>query len=217
MKQTTLTFPEINLPTREAHRLRGYFGNFFKEHSPLLHNHYADGKSIYQYPLVQYKVIEGTPTLSGFGEGAQLLMDLFLQINELKIGERIFPLTHKQIKCREVEAGIGDDLYEYKFETVWMALTQKNHTRYLDTPDEEKRAFLEKLLCNHILAAFKGTDIWVKKRILVKAKLKEVPTKFKDQSMLAFHGTFTTNAQLPDLMGIGKSVSRGYGSVRLTN
>lgn len=215
IKQTTLTFPEINLPTREAHRLRGYFGNIFKEHSPLLHNHYADGSVMYRYPLVQYKVIGGTPTLLGLGEGAQLLMDLFLEIKELKLGDKTYPLAHKQIKCREVTAELSEDLHEYEFETLYMALTQKNHKEYTALKEDEKGAFLNRLLRNHILAAYKGMDVWVKERIMVKAHLQEQQTNFKDQKMLVFGGRFTTNALLPDLIGIGKSVSRGYGSVRL--
>ena len=54
---TTIRFPEIALRTRDAHKLRGYFGNLFQEHSPLLHNHWEDGTSRYAYPLVQYKVV----------------------------------------------------------------------------------------------------------------------------------------------------------------
>ncbi|GAB3029743.1 hypothetical protein [Spirosoma pulveris] len=77
---TTITFPEIALRTRDAHKLRGYFGELFKEHSPLLHNHLeadmpaeADGavavKFRYAYPLVQYKVLDQVPTLVGLGRG----------------------------------------------------------------------------------------------------------------------------------------------------
>ena len=39
---TTITLPEITLRTRDGHKLRGYFGELFREHSPLLHNHYAE-------------------------------------------------------------------------------------------------------------------------------------------------------------------------------
>ena len=63
---TTITFPEINLQTRDAHKLRGYFGTLFREHSPLLHNHLESGETQYRYPLVQYKVIGQTPMLAWF-------------------------------------------------------------------------------------------------------------------------------------------------------
>ena len=76
----TIQFPEIALATRDAHKLRGYFGRLFEEHSPLLHNHLEGGKLRYAYPLVQYKVLDQIPTLIGLEEGARLLIELFLKI-----------------------------------------------------------------------------------------------------------------------------------------
>ncbi len=42
--QTIIRFPEIQLATCDSHKLRGYFGNLFKEYSPLLHNHLESGE-----------------------------------------------------------------------------------------------------------------------------------------------------------------------------
>ena len=44
-------------------------------------------------------------------------------------------------------------------------------------------------------------------------ELKEVPTKLKGTPMLGFLGTFSVNFEIPDYWGIGKSVSRGFGTV----
>lgn len=216
MQHTLLKFPEINLPTRAAHQLRGYFGDFFREKSPLLHNHYENGDPIYRYPLIQYKVVNGTPMLLGIGEGAPLLLKLFLEVNELKIADTIYPLEHKHLKCDEVEIGYSEQLHEYRFETLWMALNQRNFDRYHNTPAEEQNAFLERQLQNHILAIFKGLNIWLQphERIMVKAKLTTHRTQFKDKKMLAFGGTFVANVHLPPYIGIGKSVSRGFGTIR---
>ena len=77
---TLIRFPGIHLETRDAHKLRGYFGNLFKEHSPLLHNHFEDGQLRYKYPLVHYKVIQEVPMLVGLNEGAALLTELVLSL-----------------------------------------------------------------------------------------------------------------------------------------
>jgi hypothetical protein len=45
-------------------------------------------------------------------------------------------------------------------------------------------------------------------------KLKEVPTSLKGTPMLGFLGTFSVNFEIPDYWGIGKSVSRGFGTVK---
>ncbi len=42
----------------------------------------------------------------------------------------------------------------------------------------------------------------------------EKRTGFKDNLMTAIGGGFTTNAMLPDWVGLGKSVSRGYGTIQ---
>lgn len=215
---STLTFPQIRLATRDAHKLRGYFGTLFQEHSPLLHNHLESGGLRYAYPLVQYKVIRGVPTLLGIGEGANLLVDLFLQLHQLEIDGEVYPLDHKDLKCREVEAGYSDDLHTYRFVTQWMALTQRNYVEYRELSPEEQQDRLRQLLRNHILAVFKGLGIWLEphERILTQIRLAPRSTRFKDQKMLTFSGEFTTNAVLPRWIGVGKSVSRGFGTVEVS-
>ncbi len=48
---------------------------------------------------------------------------------------------------------------------------------------------------------------------MVKGNYFEKMTKFKNQEMLAFNGNFVTNAELPNWVGIGKSPSRGFGTI----
>jgi len=219
MKQACLKFPHFHLPTRAAHHLRGYFGNLFREHSPLLHNHYADGSLRYRYPLVQYKVVDGVPMLVGLGEGAQLLVDLFLQFEELEIDGQAYPLHHKHIQCRELEMGYSEALHRYEFKTLWMALNQRNYREYRAESEEQRRAHLMRILRGNILSAFKGLGIWLApdQKILCQPVVRERQTQFKNQPMLAFTGHFTTNALLPPWIGLGKAVSRGFGVIRPVN
>lgn len=213
---TTIRFPEISLETRDAHKLRGYFGEYFKEHSPLLHNHYEDGSSRYRYPLVQYKVIDKVPTLLGIKEGAELLSGLFLKINELDIAGRIYPVYSKNITQQQHQVGIADELFNYKFANHWMALNAENYKKYLQADEPGKNQLLDQLLRNNLLSFFKGVDIWLEGKIMAKGKFVPKTSKFKDQKMLVFSGEFTSNAQLPDLVGIGKSVARGFGTIKQT-
>ena len=113
--QTTIQFPEIQLQTRDAHKLRGYFGNLFKEHSPLLHNHYENGKTRYAYPLVQYKVIDKTPLLVGLQEGADLLVSLFLKIRKIDIEGQQYPVLAKNIQQKQYDLTVNRQLYNYRF------------------------------------------------------------------------------------------------------
>lgn len=208
-----LQFPEVKLATRDAHKLRGYFGNLFKTHSPLLHNHFADGANIYRYPLVQYKVINGTPTLVGLAEGAELLMQLFLEIKELNIDGYIIPVKHKQIQSEFVAINTDVHLHNYKFVNLWMALNQKNYAKYRTASQEERYLLLHSIITGNILSFYKGIGYNSELPVLVQLTSYEKSTKFKGKQMLAFSGRFTVNAQLPNYIGLGKSVSRGFGTI----
>ncbi|NJN34994.1 MAG: CRISPR-associated endonuclease Cas6 [Saprospiraceae bacterium] len=213
----TITFPEIRLARRNAHQLRGYFGNLFKEHSELLHNHFADGGLRYGYPLVQYKIVGGVPTLLGFEEGGKLLTELFLQIKNLDIEGRSYPVFAKNIVAKTGTIGLSDQLHFYDFDSLWMALNQENYERYLNYSEEARRAQLQSIAVNNIRALFTalGLNLLREQEIKVALNVEERFTHFKNQKMLAFTGQLVTNALLPDLAGLGKSVSRGFGVVRV--
>lgn len=214
LNQTIIRFPDIQLKTRDGHKLRGFFGNLFREHSPLLHNHFEDGTHRYAYPLVQYKVIDKVPMLTGFQEGSELLIDLFLKIKELVIDDTLYPVYSKNIENKTVVFDDFDTLKTYNLKTLWLGLNQKNHKIYrqMDSPDE-KRKFLDRILRNNILSFYKGVNYWTEEKIMVTANLKSKTTHLKGIEMMGFTGTFVTNAILPDFAGLGKSVSRGFGTV----
>ena len=218
LHQTIIRFPEINLETRDAHKLRGYFGTLFQEHSPLLHNHLETGENVYRYPLVQYKVIAGVPTLVGLNEGADLLIGLFLKIRELQIGGRSYPVLQKNIESKMVPVGLSDDLHGYRFETLWMALSQRNYAEYMAEPEEQKPQHLKAILTGNMLSFLKAMNYMAEAAILVNLKIiAERETQFKNNTMLAFQASFVTNTLLPEYAGLGKSVARGFGTIILDN
>ena len=214
-----IQFPEITLTTRDAHKIRGYFGRLFETHSPLLHNHLEGGGHRYAYPLVQYKVLNQVPTLIGLEEGARLLTELFLKIKELSIEGKCFQLTSKHIKSGHTVTGIADELFRYQFQTLWMALNQQNYQRYRQEDEIGQKQILQRIAIGNILSFLKGLNIFIaeQERIMIKLELEPKKTRFKDQEMLGFTGHFTTNAILPDYIGLGKAVSRGFGTIKLIN
>ncbi|HET8837796.1 MAG TPA: CRISPR-associated endonuclease Cas6 [Flavobacteriaceae bacterium] len=212
---TRIKFPEIKLQTRDAHKLRGYFGNLFKEHSTVLHNHYDDGRLRYKYPEVQYKVIDQIPTLIGIKEGAELLPQLFLKIKNLDIDGQKYNGNTKNIAHENVEAGFSSNLHTYKFQTLWMALNQQNYAKYQKVNDQEKHDMLNSILVGHILGFFRNIDLELQphERLMSKVDVTEKSTNFKENKMIAFQGGFVANAILPNEIGLGKSVSRGFGTI----
>ena len=212
--KTIIRFPELNLSIRDSHKLRGYFGNMFKNESPLIHNHYDDGTSIYKYPLVQYKVIKGIPVLLGLNEGAELLEELFFRITELKIDGSIYRIESKNIeKCHD-KIGVFPNSYRYTFLTLWMGLNEINYKRYVHSVEKEKKdELLRNILTGNILSLYKCMGYREKERISMTVVLEQKETNFKGNVMNAYSGEFFTNALLPSYSGLGKSVSRGFGTV----
>ena len=215
MQQTLLQFPEVKLLRRDGHKLRGYFANLFGQESDLFHNHDADGKSLYRYPRVQYKVVDQTPTLVGLAEGAQLLTERFLQIREIDIDGEKIPLHQKNMRSDRLEVGLSNGLLKYEFVTPWFPLNQDNHRIYEGAEDATQLDQLERILIRNILNVFSVDQYFADQQVMVHLSLQDPRfSRFKNQKILTFFGSFVTNAVLPDYIGLGKSVARGFGTIR---
>ena len=216
MSQTSITivrFPEIQLTTRDAHKFRGYFANCFKEYSDYFHNHQADGSPIYRYPLIQYKVIKQIPVLTGIAAGAEVLTNKFLSLENLNIGDKSFPIYQKNIEHQQVDIGVKNDLFEYRFSTLWMALNQSNYEKFKKVSPDAQKQMLKNILTANMLSFFKGINHYESQKVNITLNVSTRETQLKNQSMLAFSGSFVSNTLLPSYIGLGKSVSRGFGSI----
>ena len=80
---------------QDSSKLRGYIGNRFDY--PLLHNHYAQDKILYSYPLIQYHVIDGQASMLGIEEGADLLKDIAEDITELRLSDSYYKVEDRTI------------------------------------------------------------------------------------------------------------------------
>lgn len=207
--------PGIHLKTRDAIKLRGYFGNLFLERSPLLHNHFEDGSLRYRYPLVQYKVIDNEPFIVAIDEGAELLRKLFFEISEIVIEGVTYPVMEKFIGSDSKYIGVDDELHTYNFSTSWMALNEENFNKYKNLNHTlERTDFLKKILIGNLLSLFKSLGHHEENKIMAIVNVRGDHSNFKENRMLVFKGEFTSNVLLPSLIGIGKAVSRGFGTIK---
>jgi len=209
----TLTLSSDQPIEGTAAQLRGFFATKFTEYT-LLHQHDAGGL-VYRYPLVQYKVIEGTPTVIGINEGSDVLKEIYHAAQSIRLGNREFRILQTGIDLRRVPFGLSDRIYSYDFVTPWLALNQENYLRYYGMKDgDERRDLLRRTLIGNLISMSKSLGYEIPGRI--KCDVEVVPQKrrLKDVNLMAFAGRFHVNFQIPDLLGIGKSVSRGFGAVR---
>jgi hypothetical protein len=198
----------------EATLLRGYFGNLLVEEE-LLHQHRPDGRLRYQYPLVQYKVRDRQAQLLGLGEACPLVVRLWGEVDQAILGDEKLPILEGTLRRRRELLGQTETPVCYRFLTPWLGLNQDNFLRYQrENRPAEKQALRERILVGNCLSLAKSFGHRVSGRLVAGAgELESVPTRLKGVPMLGFIGRFTINFSLPEHVGIGKSVSRGFGTV----
>jgi len=205
---------ESNQPIREDPvKLRGFFANKFSSYL-LLHNHLGKDKFLYRYPRIQYKTIDRAKVILGLEEGINVLQNIYNQCNQIVLDGCSYQIFSKEIVLKEEDFGIAPENTKYKFLTPWFALNEENYRRYKNYNYSERSEQLRSILIRNIMATAKAFQYFVKSKIIVKTDLKETSIKFKKKDMIGFFGTFQVNFNLPDYIGLGKSVSRGFGTIK---
>jgi hypothetical protein len=209
----TLTLGSTRPIHGSAHELRGFFATKFNEYTEL-HQHNAD-KFIYRYPVVQYKMIGNVPTVIGINEGADVLKQIFDEYREIRLGENTYQIVECGISLKDEEFGISDKIHPYEFVTPWLALNQENYRKFYTLKGKPERdEFVRKILIGNILSMAKSLNYDVPAQIKCDANVHFRKDWLKDVSVITFTGKFYANFIIPDYLGIGKSVSRGFGAVR---
>lgn len=198
----------------EATHLRGFFGREFIDEI-MLHHHESDGRFRYEYPKVQFKVIDREARLIGFNEGAELVARIWTEVDQTKIGDEELTIVESKLSRRQAFIGESDQPLTYRFRTPWLGLNQENHAKYDRTSDPSaRRQLLERALVGNCLSFAKGFQHHVQARIVADCReLQEIQTRFKGVPMIGFVGVMRVNFHIPDHAGVGKSVSRGFGTV----
>ncbi len=218
MKKSTLLLDNVRLRPSQIHKFRGFIGNLFSDYD-LIHNHNRlTGKYIYRYPLIQFKLVSGKPAIIAITDQAvNLFSEIFMKLDKIVVDGVTIPVFEKNLKIEDVEFGYSAETFMYEFVSPWIGLNQKNYQKYDETITiKEKNEILKRTLIGNILSMAKYLDCWLGKnqKINLELQVKEKKVNLKRKSMLGFTGIFKTNFMIPDDLGIGKSVSRGFGTVR---
>jgi hypothetical protein len=197
--------------------LRGAVSNLYPEER-LLHQHHENGKIDYHHPLVQYKIINGECLLAGLKDGAELLANLDLAAKTLFMGYENYTIFTTELEFHRISIETSETVQCYFFLTPWLALNEKNYEQYQRLGSwGQRKELLRKILIGNLLSISKSLGYTVPEPIHVEIhNLKEVKTSLKRTPMLGFVGSFSVNFEIPDYWGIGKSVSRGFGTVKKT-
>lgn len=218
-KITTVTFVG-RLDTRELTGFRGAIASLFPEDT-MYHNHEGD-VFVYRYPLIQYKFIDGRISLVGIDGGADSLEKKLQCGQQIKLSihgrEKGYRVAEKKTHYYIPES--SDEQSNYYFLRGWLALNQENFARYLEMESiSEKIALLDSILSANILSLFCGFGYYsnVKSRASILEIVSSRTVKYKGNEMISFDIRFKCNSILPELCGLGKGVSRGFGVIHASH
>lgn len=207
-----LKYSDLKLDLRDSEKLRGYIGNKYIE-TDILHNHTQTGY-IYRYPLTQYKVIDSVPMIIGIGEASEIVKNIAIDCEDINIEGTVFASVNREITTKFCNYNETDDYISYEFISPWIALNQENIVKYRNSSDMEKETMLKKILIGNIISMSKGLEYTVKKELFCWINLVPVNVNLKNKNLIAFKGEFKVNFDMPNYLGLGKSVSRGFGTFK---
>jgi hypothetical protein len=167
------------------------------------------------YPDIQFKFIENKPVIVGYGRGLQILAEVFQKIGYFELNHRRVDLPEKSIQIVETMIGESEKVYNYSFLSPWMALNQNNYFVYRHLNLVEREVKLKRILWGNLRALAHAFNYWIPDpdKVKVKGRFRVKTGNFKGNTMLTFTGEFSTNFHIPDYLGLGKQVARGYGTV----
>ncbi|WP_037295137.1 CRISPR-associated endonuclease Cas6 [Acetivibrio thermocellus] len=212
IKILTVRLEGSKVKDRDIPKIRGYLAERFPQYLEL-HNHIGENKFNYGYPVIQYKSIGGVPNIIAINEASKILIDVLYDMKEIDMKDKVMNILEKGYVLKTEELKTTERMIEYRFLSPWLALNQANYEKFINSNSGERVEILKKILTGNILSMAKGLGYCVDKPIEMLIKMRPVKVNYKDRKMIGFKGEFMTNFIIPDYLGLGKSVARGFGTV----
>lgn len=188
----------------------------FKD-NPVLHNHTERGFD-YKSPQVRYIAIKGVPRLLSFDKGLDIVEKIYKEQPTLKVGTASYKVIGTELEDRIEDIGIvGGTTYRYSSITPWIALNEENYSLFVRAGVfEARKKILSKILVGNLLSLSKNLNVEIKETINVELNnFSEIELKAGHLPLLGLNANFETNYKLPELVGIGKLVSKGFGIMHM--
>ena len=209
----TLTLEPSDPLQFSVDELRSFFHKKSAEYTRL-HKGSTTG-FIHRYPVVQCKQIKNMLMVIGLSQGANLLLEISGGEKEFRIGENTCTISGRDQGIRNEAFSISDKIHTYEFLTPWLALNQQNAKKFYDLKGKPERdAFMQKILTGNLHTLAKSIDYDLPAPLTCKSRVRFKRERIHQENVMVFLGTFGTNLRIPDYLGIGQSVSLGFGTIR---
>ena len=192
-------------------QLRGTLAEAFGA-DDLFHQHDANGKLLYRYPLVQYRWQAGQGLVVGWGEAASRLLALPWLDLALQLGEESVTVGDAALTLHYEPFGVSEQLLHYQLVSPVLLFKSENYRRYQRLDERGQRAERDRLLRSNLLMAMRGLGVEFPERLYAAfTRPRRWNCHYKGQEMAGIGGELVTNAMLPEGLAIGHAVSHGFG------
>lgn len=200
---------------------RGAVARTAGKNNDLFHNH-KNGKSDqyhYRYPQIQYRVVNGKAHIWAMNDGVEALRNWLMKdqpcidINGLSIPIKIIQLEEKEYHLRQTTTPHHYRLMNY------LPFTPDNYRKWQALDNLTDRiALLEDLLNGHLaaLTQSQGYDLPRDLDLRIVNIRSMRPVKVHNYQRIAFNLLFRCPLVLPEQIGLGRSISYGFGVCQAT-
>ena len=191
-------------------------GVFMKQFSDEKIVPFLDGKlrSKYLYPRVQVKILDEQVYIVGINEGVDPVLSLVDNLEFFNFGDITVKIEKIDVEQNQNPVSLVDKLLRYKFVTPWVALNAGSSKKFKGIEEDNKNLFLNKLLGQNLLFLSKELGLNTDSKIYTKVELDSMdPHNHEENGWRSFNGKFRTNFMLPNFIGFGNGITRGFGSI----
>jgi hypothetical protein len=208
---------DTEIRTSEIPAFRGAIIQKAGQENILFHNHLGNDSFVYRYPLIQYKKIGRHPAMVCIDQGVDEIHKYFQNPDwSISISGRTVPMKILSLNMNRFTMQVWDKSWRYTIRN-WVALNQENYLKYRATESLAQRTqLLASILLGNILSFAKGIEWDVDKpvQLSITDMNRTNLVRLKGNDVTAFNLTFKCNVFLPNHIGLGKSITQGYGVVR---
>ena len=178
---------------------------------PMLNGAY---RKKFLYPRIQVKVLDEEIFIIGLNQGVDPIMKIKDEIKELNFGDITFKVEDCNLEESAQLFNLTSNLIKYKFISNWVALNNSTNNKYQNMNDANRLEFLNKLLGENIVFLAREVGFDFEKNIFSRINISSLEPISEDQKGWgAFQGEFYSNIILPNYIGIGNGITRGYGTI----
>lgn len=205
---------ETDKPVRKtAYQVKGVFMRQYPDEPiiPMLDGTY---RNKFLYPRVQVKVLKEQIYLIGIHEGVEAVLSISKKLSNLDFGNITFEILKSDIEKGQSQFIASNSVLSYQFITPWVALNRMTWKKYRSLSNKKKPSFLNKLLGQNLLFLSNEFHENVKGDIVIKVKVSNLsPIPVAENKWGSFKGGFKTNFLIPNYIGIGNGITRGFGTI----